>query len=590
MADLHEKAHLPTDEERIQWFRDAKFGMFIHWGIYAQLEGYWKGQPVRGIGEQIMRFAKIPPEEYKAIAKDFNPVRFNADEWVRIAKDAGMKYLVITSKHHDGFALFKSRFSDFNIVDATPYGKDVLKELARACQEAGIKLCFYYSHYQDWTEPDAEHCWTQWEGTYPPEGRVFERYMEKKALPQVAELLTGYGPIGLIWYDTPGHISKYNAHRFRELVHALQPECIVGPRVGQDEGDYVGYGDNQVPNDTNPKPWESPATLNDTWGFKRQDTNWKSTKTLLHLLVSIVSKGGNYLLNVGPTKEGLIPPESVERLQQIGQWLRVNGEAIYGSHGCALNYTPEWGALTNSEGRAYIHLFDWKREFTLYGLRTAVRRASLLANNEQLAFKQGYDDAAGLNWLTVRLPETAPDENVSVIALDLEGPIDMDQSVVPFEDRIALPAHLAAIGTDESMTSFRRGPLLNCDRNGVLVDWFRPMDFATWTFKVIDAGEYAVDINTYTENMTSASDEMPWEGGHVFALQCAGQTFECTITDDARSFPRNLFHRQRVTSRGKAVLRFEKPGTYTLAMHPIRIEAAKGLGPKLESVVLKRQP
>lgn len=589
MSQIHgADARIPSNEDRLKWFREAKFGMFIHWGLYAQLEGYWKGKPIRGIGEQIMRFAEISPEEYKPLAADFNPVKFDAREWVRICKAAGMKYLVITSKHHDGFAMFRSRVSDFNIVDATPFGRDPLAELAEACRDAGIKLCFYYSHYQDWTEPGAEHCWTRWQGTYGPEDGIFEDYMNRKALPQVAELLTGYGPIGLIWYDTPGHISKYNAHRFAELVHALQPECLVGPRVGQGEGDYIGYGDNMVPNDTNPLPWESPATLNDTWGFKRQDTNWKSTETLLQLLISIVSKGGNYLLNVGPTKEGVIPPESVERLEEIGAWLARNGEAIYESRGCALNYTPEWGAITAREGRAYLHLFNWTSTFVLHGVRNPVKRAFLLATGDDVAFTQEYDKAADIHTLTLALPAAAPDKYASVIALDIDGELDMDQTILPAGDTITLPGHLAAVETDEAMSSYRKGPLLGVDRNGVLVDWFRPMDYATWVFKVSRPGRYAIDMNTYTENQTSANEAMPWEGGHVFTLRCNEQTLEFTVTDDERQLPRNLFHRQRVVTHIGETLEFDAPGTYSLTLRPVVINNKLGLGAKLESLKLRR--
>ena len=234
-----------------------------------------EGKEIPGIGEQIMRFASIPAVEYREICKDFNPVKFDADEWVSIAKDAGMKYIVITAKHHDGFAMYHSHCSPYNIVDATPYAHDPMKDLAEACQKHGVKLCFYYSHYQDWDDPDGVVKGYQWDTTYPESEKVFERYMNRKAIPQITELLTQYGPVGLIWYDTPGDLSRYNAQRFNDLVHAIQPECIVGSRVSNDEdlGDYIGYRDNQVPSGANPLPWETCATMNNTWGFKKQDTD-----------------------------------------------------------------------------------------------------------------------------------------------------------------------------------------------------------------------------------------------------------------------------------------------------------------------------
>lgn len=590
MPEMYANRRYPTDAERLEWFREAKFGLFIHWGLYAQLEGYYKGRPVRGIGEQIMRFGEIPVEEYKTLAASFNPVQFDADEWVRIAKDAGMKYLVITSKHHDGFAMFKSRVSDFNIVDATPYGKDPMKELARACQEQGIKLCFYYSQYQDWIDPNGAFVWKQWEGTYPDEGKVFEQYMDEKAIPQVVELLTNYGPIGLIWYDTPGDQSLYNARRFRDIVHAIQPECIVGPRVGQNQGDYIGYGDNQVPNNINDAPWESPATMNHTWGFKRQDTEWKSVGTLLRLLVSIVGKGGNYLLNVGPTKEGLIPEASRERLAAIGQWMRKNGESIYGVKGCLLSYTPPFGAVTAGEGRVYLHLFDWQPgPFRVSGLMNRVTGAKLLATGEAVPFVQRRDEASGDDQLILTLPADAPDAEVSVIALCVEGTPQMDQTLTEYGGRIALPAHKAGLFSDEDALPALRGvPAVRVDRNGVLENWYRTIDFATWTFKVLTPGAYRLTVNTYTENQTSACDDMPWEGGHIFQISAAEQSIDVAIEDDERTFPPNLFHRQNVASFAKDTLHFAQPGLYTLTVKPKKLVTALGIGPRLESIVLEK--
>ncbi|HML45597.1 MAG TPA: alpha-L-fucosidase, partial [Clostridia bacterium] len=360
--ELYANRRICTDAERIAWFREAKFGMFIHWGIYAQLSGSWQGREIPGIGEQIMRFAEIPVNAYRGIAQSFCPVKFDANAWVKLAKDAGMRYIVITAKHHDGFAMYHSRVSPYNIVDATPFSRDPMKALAAACQEHGLKLCFYYSHRQDWEDLDGYTNQGHWDPTMPrEEDQVFERYMDRKAIPQVVELLTQYGPIGMIWYDTPGELSDYNATRFLKLVHAIQPECIVSARVSNNPaiGDYIGYGDNVVPVQANALPWETCATMNDTWGYKAQDHNWKSVRKLLQLLVSIASKGGNYLLNVGPTKEGEIPPESVERLRAIGNWISRNGEAIYGTHGCLRN-TPDWGAVTAKDGRLYLHVFDWK--------------------------------------------------------------------------------------------------------------------------------------------------------------------------------------------------------------------------------------
>ena len=316
--------------QRMQWWDDATFGMFIHWGVYSVPAGEYKGQDVEGIGEWIMDKADIPVAEYEDYARQFNPVDFDAKKWVGIAKDAGMKYIVITSKHHDGFSLWDSKVSDYDVVDFAPFGRDVLKELAAACEEAGITLCFYHS-IMDWHHPDAK-------------GENFPKYREEYLKPQLKELLTGYGRIGVLWFDGEW-IDEWTEEQGKELynyVRSLQPAIIINNRVGKgrqgmqgmnkDEtsaGDY-GTPEQEILEARSTYYWESCMTMNDTWGYKKNDHNWKSAETLVHNLADIAAKGGNYLLNVGPDSRGNIPEPSVERLKEMGNWLRINGEAIYG--------------------------------------------------------------------------------------------------------------------------------------------------------------------------------------------------------------------------------------------------------------------
>ncbi|MFW6308816.1 MAG: alpha-L-fucosidase [bacterium] len=400
-----------TTEERLQWWRQARFGMFIHWGLYAIPAGIWKGKEYDGIGEWIMHHAQIPVKEYEKLAREFNPVNFNADNWVRLADKAGMKYLTITAKHHDGFAMYDSEVSDYNIVDATPFKKDPMKELARACKEAGIKLCFYYSQDQDWHHPDASG--NDWD--FDPEEKNFENYFENKVKPQVRELLTNYGPIGMIWFDTPISISEEQSEELTEFVHELQPDCLVNGRVGHDKGDYGNMGDNQIPENGGHRDWETPATMNDTWGYKTTDENWKSTRTLIHLLADIVSKGGNYLLNVGPTAEGIIPHPSIERLADMGEWMKVNGASIYGATANPLGENPDWGVITAKPDRLYLHVFDWKEKIQLSELEKSIKQSYLLADNRQkIQFKQKESKAE------FSLPKKAPDQKNSVIVVELE--------------------------------------------------------------------------------------------------------------------------------------------------------------------------
>lgn len=328
-----------TKEEkqtRMTWWTNDRFGLFLHWGLYSVTAGDWKGKPTRG-GEHFMLYERIPVQEYGQIAKLFNPVKFDAAHWVKLAKDAGMKYIVITAKHHDGFAMYDSPSSDYNIVKQTPFKKDPMKDLAAACKKHGIKLCFYYSLGRDWQDPDVPTNWpikagrsNTWD--FPNEdAKVLSRYFERKVKPQIRELLTHYGPIGVIWFDTPELITKAQSIELKNMIHELQPDCIVNSRIGNGQGDFA-VSEQEIASKANAKPWESCVTISSNWGYNRHDSAWKSPEVLLRQLVEVTSKGGNYLLNVGPKGDGSIPMESEERLADIGKWMKVNKEAIYGSY------------------------------------------------------------------------------------------------------------------------------------------------------------------------------------------------------------------------------------------------------------------
>ncbi len=420
---------------RIAWWREARFGMFIHWGLYSVPAGEWQGKPVPGIGEWIMNKAKIPVTEYEKFAAQFNPIKFDADAWAQLAQDAGMKYLVITSKHHDGFAMFGSKVTPYNIVDATPFKRDPMKELSAACAKRGIKFCFYYSQSLDWHEPNGMG--NEWDFG-PDANKQFDEYLAKKSLPQVREILSNYGPLGLIWFDVPKNMTPERTIKFRDAVRELQPNCLVSGRLGQgNNSDYASEGDNRIPSSVRAGDWETPATLNNTWGYKKDDDHWKTPEQLVFNLVDIVSKGGNYLLNVGPTSEGIIPQPSVDMLHAVGAWMKVNGESI---HGCgATVFGTEFGdtsptekdakgkpkftarkdwRCTSKPGFLYIHLFKWPAgKFELAQLKKKVSKAYLLSNREAaIPFVQDGEK------LTLQLPEQAPDKVDTVIAIELESP------------------------------------------------------------------------------------------------------------------------------------------------------------------------
>ncbi|MCU0917623.1 MAG: alpha-L-fucosidase, partial [Planctomycetes bacterium] len=280
---------------RLQWFHEAKYGLFINWGLYAIPAGEWKGKPIKGIGEWIMNRAKIPVKEYEQLAAQFNPTKFNADAWAQLAVDAGMKYVVYDCKHHDGFAMYHSRVSRYNVYDATPWQRDPFQELQEACARRGLKLCFYYSQATDWHEPNGAN--NDWD--FPPNSQKdFDQYLRDKSMPQVRELLTNYGPIGLIWFDVPTLMTPARSQRIADLVRSIQPDVLINSRLGPGGyNDYQSRGDNEIPPTVTPGPWETAATINDTWGFKKDDHNWKTPEDICFKLVDIVSKGGNYLLN-----------------------------------------------------------------------------------------------------------------------------------------------------------------------------------------------------------------------------------------------------------------------------------------------------
>jgi len=350
--------------QRLAWWSQARFGMFIHWGLYAQWGCHYpgtNGELLNGGSEHMMLHLQIPLAKYAQIADVFNPTNFNADEWVDLAKNAGMKYLVITSKHHDGFAMFDSASSDYSVVQRTPWKRDPVKELAAACRKQGLKFGVYYSLGRDWADPDvptrAGYRSNTWD--YPNEtNKVFAKYFARKVKPQITELLTHYGPIAVLWFDTPEQISAAESRELVALIHQLQPDCIVNSRVGHGLGDY-GVSEQKIPGSGDAKPWETCMTLNGHWGYFLGDENWKPAATVIRNLVDIVSKGGNYLLNVGPTGQGIIPPGAVNDLQEVGAWMKVNGEAIYGTTASPLQKQLAWGRVTQKGGTVYLHVFDW---------------------------------------------------------------------------------------------------------------------------------------------------------------------------------------------------------------------------------------
>lgn len=327
------KSTANSTNNKLTWFQEAKFGLFIHWGVYSKIAGEWNGKD--GYTEHVMLHARIPIVEYEKVAKTLNPVDFDAEKWVLAAKNAGMKYIVITTKHHEGFAMFNSPSSPYNIVNFTAFKRDPIKELADACRKFDVKFGVYYSLGRDWHDPDVPTNWPVKAGRsntwdFPNEdAKDFSKYFERKVKPQVSELINQYHP-SILWFDTPELISKKQSKELKELIVNLDPQCIVNERVGNGFGDYKVLeqkgGDRIIPG-----TWETCITMSRNWGYVKADTVYKSPEKLIGLLVDAVSKGGNLLLNVGPTPEGIIKAENLSRMAEIGNWLKTNSEAVYGT-------------------------------------------------------------------------------------------------------------------------------------------------------------------------------------------------------------------------------------------------------------------
>jgi alpha-L-fucosidase len=419
-------------DARMAWWRDARFGMFIHWGLYAVPAGEYKGQRSKEIGEWIMSWANIPRAEYEHFADEFNPVKFDAAAWVATAKNAGMKYIVITSKHHDGFAIYDSAVSDYDIVDRTPYKKDPVAELAAETKKAGLKFCFYYS-IMDWHHPsqfvDApgkdRTAGNHQNQMLPGQKPVYVAYMKS----QLKELVTKYDP-AVLWFDGEwgDWWTEEDGQDLYAYVRGLKPSIIINNRVGKGRkgmegmnrtdreysGDF-GTPEQQIPANGIPGvDWESCMTLNDTWGFKAYDDNWKSTETLVRNLIDIASKGGNYLLNVGPTAQGEIPAASVERLAGMGKWMAVNGESIYGTTASPFTAQLAFGRATKKGDRLYVQVFDWPANGTLAlpSWGGTPKKAWLLATKADVPLKASTDG------ITLTVSGPAPDPIASVIVLE----------------------------------------------------------------------------------------------------------------------------------------------------------------------------
>lgn len=508
--------------EKGELFIDGNYAMFIHWGLYSSLANLVDGKTYYGIGEWIMHpnMAGIPVEAYKQLAASFNPAQFDAEAIVQIAKDAGMKYVVITAKHHEGFAMYDSAASDFNIVDATPYGKDPLIALSVACRAAGLGLGVYYSHFQDWTAPGGGRGLKVDADGNPAS---FKDYFVNKCLPQVEELTSNYGPLVLFWFDTPGSISKEDAEQLIAVVRKNQPNTLINGRVGHGLGDYKGLGDMEVPLRNVPGIWESVDTTNDSWAYAWYDENWKSPKEILRRLISTVARGGTYMLNIGPRADGTVPERASQALRRSGEWINEYPQVVYGADASPWQHALPWGDVTVQGNRLLLSVFEWPDAGKLYlpGLLGEVQAAHLL--NSEGAVPITFTRSG--NTVLFNLPADAPDPLVSVINVDLRSApkadptFALDPTMMTTIEAEFCTVEGATLKQKRWMEKFGEWKHLN------QVSAWKEGASATWQVEVLEEGDYQVGLSY------SGQGRLVWEiavtdGETIRNQQAASQIYQ----------------------------------------------------------------
>ncbi len=537
-----QKQKINPDKSRL--FDESNFGMFIHMGLFSHLGGKWDNKTYYGIGEWIMnsRMANIPVDEYKAIAKEYNPKNFDAKQIVKVAKDAGMKYIIITSKHHEGFAMFNSKVDSFNIVTATPYAKDPMKELSAECRKQGLGFGFYYSHNQDWTAPGG----TRGPKTYP-NGTLatFEDYFYKKCLPQVREICTNYGQIDFVWFDTPGDMKKELIRELVETVNKLQPNAMLCSRVGFGYGDYVSQGDMEVPLRNISGLWETCDTNNDSWSYAWYDTNFKSPKELLNRLVSTVARGGTYLLNVGPDGNGVIPAIGAKFLKEVGVWIKKYPQVVYKAGSSPWGHAFPWGDVTSNGDKLYLSVFEWPADGRIYlpGLTEKNLQIRILGQKKSNLIK--YEQSNG--WTIIEAPLSGFDLPATVIEVKLV--INADKLKVDTLFGVApnintnISAEFANV-TNATKKSIRWMEKFGEWKHALQVSNWEANGLVTWDVDVQKAGFYYIDLRYRGEN------KIVWK----------------ITTDEGKILQNQQSATEKYQLYSMGIIEFKKPGKHSISV------------------------
>jgi len=516
-------------DQRMAWWREARFGMFIHFGLYSVAAGHWEGKPVKWLSSWNLHTTKAPLEKYVLLKDQFNPTQFDAERIVRLAKAAGMKYIVITTRHHEGFSLFDTKHSDYDVM-AAPLKRDLMKEMADACHKHKMPLGWYYS-ILDWYHPD--YTPRRPGDNRPTDNADYGRYMQFMKN-QLRELLTNYGKIDILWFDGSWDPTFTNemGQELYDYVSSLQPGILINNRLGGENcaGDFGTPEQYIPPTDSGGKDWETCMTINDTWGFKSQDHNWKSTTTMIRMLADCASKGGNFLLNIGPKPAGTIPQPQVERLEEMGQWTAVNGQSIYGTKAGPYRQPLPWGcttsrALGNGQVRLYLHVFDWPKDgrLVLPRIANAPVAAHLLADPSEKPLAVAQEEIEGHKAIRVDVGPEAPSQHDSVVVLDVAGQPEM----VAFRAKAAADGSLHLRARDAELN----GRLIRYDgqpgRDSIGC-WTRVNDWVSWPVDVPKAGTYQVEV-TY--------GCAPGNGG-TYRVEVAGEKLDAKARETGGWFDR----------------------------------------------------
>lgn len=579
---------LERNDIKMKWFEDARLGLFIHWGLYSATEGIYNGKETKGIVEWIQSREKIPIAEYEKFASNLSTRNFDAEKIAQLAMNAGMKYMVFTAKHHEGFAMYDSEYDDYTITKRCDAAKDPVKEIVGAMRKKGIVPCLYYSHALDFHEKEA--IGNTWDFQTAENERDFLSYINGKVKFQLSEILSNYGNIGMIWFDVPRIVTDDIAKDLYEFVVNIQPECIINGRLGG-TGKYFDYtcmGDNEAPSKRPRECAETCATMNDSWGYKKYEKNYKKPEEIIKLLCLLVSKGVNLLLNVGPMPDGTLPQECVEILEYMGKWMKVNAEAVHGTKASPFISDFSFGWVAQKESTLYLYIDKVQDFVEFYGLESQVISAQSLKGGKVLVSTQNGRTVLDLRGIT-------KDDAVTVIKLELDGTPKVRETLFQQEPcHIILPGCACVIKIEEEISKKAEGIVnseigeyielankMSISVNGIVEGWKSEAGFLQWEVEVIEPGEYEATLYSVT------SKYQPWVGGHKVRLCCGCEEISKEITEDV--IPDGV-NRRYFAETGSVIgkIRFKRPGKYNISLYADKINSEDVVGLSVTRIVLNK--